>query len=359
MDIRAIFRNQFSTLLLPLLARRRQRRIRALFRNELLPLGELARDKDLEGIWVTADLAADEVDTCITAQFREKAQEYVRAYQSTQHFEYLLRKAFEKAAALGWKNGQRFDEPLRILDVCSGAGNSVIPLLAMFPKAEVIASDLSVELLVILKHLLASQGTAGRSTLVQMNAERLDFQDASFDLVVGAAALHHLFRPDLAIAACGRILRKGGLAVFFEPFEIGFVYMKLLYQQILADPRAPALDEPVRQFLRDALTDINRRMGEDKSDPIFKLVDDKWFFTTHYLREHSRRHGFRQCTTYSLAAGNRVCEEKIAALLKAVTQRERDALPDWAWELGRAHDQCLSPGGHLDCMYEGGILLQK
>ncbi len=25
----------------------------------------------------------------------------------------------------------------------------------------------------------------------------------------------------------------------------------------------------------------------------------------------------------------------------------------------RAHGRCLSPSGHLDCIYEGGILLQK
>jgi ubiquinone/menaquinone biosynthesis C-methylase UbiE len=277
----------------------------------------------------------------------------VRAYQKTHHFEILLRNAFERSCF------KRFDEPLRILDVCSGAGNSVIPLLSIFPKAEVIASDLSVELLAMLKQLLLSQGTADRCTLVQMNAERLDLKDGAVDLVVGAAALHHLFRPDLTIASCGRILREGGLAVFFEPFEIGFVYMKLLYQQILADPRAKKIDAPVRQFLQDLLTDINRRLGEDKSDPLYKQVDDKWFFTTHYFREHGRRHGFKTCTTYSLLSGNRDFEEKMEVLLKAGLDRKPDALPEWAWEFVRTHDRCLSPSGHLDCIYEGGVLLQK
>jgi ubiquinone/menaquinone biosynthesis C-methylase UbiE len=211
----------------------------------------------------------------------------------------------------------------------------------------------------MLKQLLLSQGTADRCTLVQMNAERLDLKDGAVDLVVGAAALHHLFRPDLTIASCGRILREGGLAVFFEPFEIGFVYMKLLYQQILADPRAKKIDAPVRQFLQDLLTDINRRLGEDKSDPLYKQVDDKWFFTTHYFREHGRRHGFKTCTTYSLLSGNRDFEEKMEVLLKAGLDRKPDALPEWAWEFVRTHDRCLSPSGHLDCIYEGGVLLQK
>jgi ubiquinone/menaquinone biosynthesis C-methylase UbiE len=327
--------------------------IHAIFRQRLLSLGELAHDRNLEGIWVPADLTADEVDGCIHAIFRENAGEYVRAYQATHHFEILLRKAFEKSGF------DRFDEPIRILDICSGAGNSVIPLLAIFPKAEVIASDLSVELLAMLRQYLASQGTADRCTLVQMNAERLDLADGTVDLVVGVAALHHLFRPDLTIASCARILRDGGLAVFFEPFEVGFVYMKLLYQQILSDPRAKALEPDVQKLLGDLLTDINRRLGEDKSDPLYQQIDDKWLFTTSYLREHSRRHGFKLCTTYSLLSGKRDFAEKMEVVLKAGANRKADALPDWAWELVRAHDRCLSTGGHLDCIYEGGILLQK
>ena len=46
-------------------------------------------------------------------------------------------------------------------------------------------------------------------------------------------------------------------------------------------------------------------------------------------------------------------------LLKAGLDRQRDALPDWAWEMVRTHDRCLSSSGHLDCIYEGAVLLQK
>ena len=121
--------------------------IRTIFSKKLLSLGELTRDPGFEGIWVPEDLTESEIDSCIHTLFREKAQEYVRAYQKTHHFECLLRTAFEKS---GFK---RFDEPLRILDICSGAGNSVIPLLSIFPRAEVIASDLSVELLAMLEQI--------------------------------------------------------------------------------------------------------------------------------------------------------------------------------------------------------------
>jgi ubiquinone/menaquinone biosynthesis C-methylase UbiE len=50
----------------------------------------------------------------------------------------------------------------------------------------------------------------------RMNAEYLEFDDNSFDLICGTAILHHL---DLAQAysELARVLRPGGLAVFMEP----------------------------------------------------------------------------------------------------------------------------------------------
>lgn len=49
-----------------------------------------------------------------------------------------------------------------------------------------------------------------------MNAEVLDFPDASFDLVFGIAILHHL-NVDRAAGEIARVLRPKGVAVFLEP----------------------------------------------------------------------------------------------------------------------------------------------
>ncbi|HJP29879.1 MAG TPA: class I SAM-dependent methyltransferase [Candidatus Latescibacteria bacterium] len=59
-------------------------------------------------------------------------------------------------------------------------------------------------------------GLSERLSFLQMNAEILDFDDGSFDLVCGSGILHHL---DLAraIPEVVRVLRPGGRAVFFEP----------------------------------------------------------------------------------------------------------------------------------------------
>ena len=49
-----------------------------------------------------------------------------------------------------------------------------------------------------------------------MDAERLDFPDASFDVVIGQSILHHL-NLDRAYHEIQRVLRPGGVAIFIEP----------------------------------------------------------------------------------------------------------------------------------------------
>ncbi len=49
-----------------------------------------------------------------------------------------------------------------------------------------------------------------------MNAEELEFDDNSFDLVCGSGILHHL-ELEAAHRELARVMRPGGTAVFFEP----------------------------------------------------------------------------------------------------------------------------------------------
>jgi SAM-dependent methyltransferase len=61
-----------------------------------------------------------------------------------------------------------------------------------------------------------AEGLEDRLEFRVMNAEQLDFPDASFDIVCGSGILHHL---DLAraYAEIARVLEPAGIAVFTEP----------------------------------------------------------------------------------------------------------------------------------------------
>lgn len=100
-----------------------------------------------------------------------------------------------------------------VLDLGCGHGMAAVVLARL--GARVTAMDLSGGYLVEAGRRAAANGVS--LTLVQADAERLPFADASFDRVWGNAILHHL---DLNRAGreVRRVLRPGGVAVFSEPW---------------------------------------------------------------------------------------------------------------------------------------------
>jgi ubiquinone/menaquinone biosynthesis C-methylase UbiE len=290
----------------------------------------------------------------IHGQFRAQAQDYARKYAAVEYFYSLLSDALTK---IGWEVPCR--ARLAILDIGSGAGNSIFPLLHLCPASFVLASDLSVELLLLLKTALMEQGLSHRVALLQLNAEELDFAAESFDVVVGAAVLHHLLSPDKTLLGCARILKRGGCAIFFEPFENGNAILGLIYNAILQQARAETLASDVRGFLQSLATDSAVRKGREKSLPIFQHCEDKWLFTKSYFEETASRARFSHCTIYPLHVTERQFEKQLEVNLRLGLGKTREALPHWAWEIVQYYDNFFSTDLKNDLLIEGGIILQK
>lgn len=324
-----------------------------MFRRKLLDLGEVSNDSSLRGILVEEGFSPDVVSKYIHRGFREDAAAYARRYQNVAHFEALLRDALASRAGF-----TEWEEPLTILDVGCGAGNTVIPLCKLFPNARVIATDLSVELLVLLAGNLPLDA-AERVTLVQMNAEELELEDESADLIVGGAILHHLYSPDLTLAAAARILRKGGIALFFEPFETGNILLRIVWERMLSDPRANDIGPDVSAFLLGMIQEYDLRKGNDKSSEAYSVLEDKWLFTREYFEYHARDLGYSNLQIYSLIENEHLFTLKTEIVLRAGLDREKDALPGWAWQMVRQHEEYFSLDGRRDLLIDAGILLRK
>jgi ubiquinone/menaquinone biosynthesis C-methylase UbiE len=89
------------------------------------------------------------------------------------------------------------------LDVGCGAGALA---LALAPHvADVVGVDRVPELLE-----LARERAPANATFVEGDAERLTFDDASFDLAGTLRTLHHVPRPELVLAELARVTRPGG-----------------------------------------------------------------------------------------------------------------------------------------------------
>jgi len=106
------------------------------------------------------------------------------------------------------------------LEIGAGTGYFSLNLLRAGIVGEATCSDISPGMLTALGANAGRLGLRVRSVLV--DAERLPFADASFDLLLGHAVLHHI--PDLASAFTEfeRVLSPGGTIVFAgEPSRYG------------------------------------------------------------------------------------------------------------------------------------------
>ena len=202
-----------------------------------VPLRDLGDETPAwRGILAPVD-APREAPAGVTAQFLEHAADYHERYANVAHFRPLLDDAFARL--------ERPPAPRTILDIGSGSGNSVIPLLDRFPDAFVVATDISAPLLAILRdHLAANERYRGRFALVAVDAVDAPLRRASFDLAVGAAILHHVLAPERVVDACRVALRAGGVAVFLEPFEMGHAVLSLAYAGIVDEARRRGEDGP-------------------------------------------------------------------------------------------------------------------
>ncbi len=347
------------------------------FRIPLVDMGTVGRP-DMAGIYMP-EPEIGKAPIGLTEQFLEDADVYHRKYTSTAYFKLLISDAMNRI-------GFRAERPA-ILDVGSGSGNSVFPCLELFPDCRVVATDLSPNLLrILLDHVDRDGSFAGRVVPVCMDATRDYYAEGGFDLVVGAAILHHLIDPGAAIAAVSPALKPGGHAVFFEPFENGNAILRIAYAEILARagptegdapirrrtwrerfhigapppaPRADDLADDVRQLLRAMVDDLGRRSGSDKSAPLFQVIDDKWLFTRSYIEERARAAGFDEVLIYPIHDVERPYSRQTEVNLSLGLGASPERLPPWAWEILDYYDRAFSLELKRDLFIEACIILRK
>jgi ubiquinone/menaquinone biosynthesis C-methylase UbiE len=158
----------------------------------------------------------------------------------------VVRRSFELQVGLFSGEGSPFArrpasahawvEPLEpdmiVLDVACGAAHAAEQIA---PRVrQVVGVDLTVALLDVGASRLRDAGITN-VLLQEGNAVELSFVDASFDLVICRGALHHMPRPELALAEMARVCRSGGRVV-------------------ASDMVAPSPD------VRDAFDDLHRRI---------------------------------------------------------------------------------------------------
>jgi ubiquinone/menaquinone biosynthesis C-methylase UbiE len=319
-----------------------------IFAEPLLDLG--SQDEAFAGI-LTPRSALGAAKVGVTAQFLEHADEYHRAYLDVGYWRFLLDKALTTAALP--------TDPALIIDIGSGSGNSVIPLAERFPHARIVATDISPQLLAILRDFLQSRAEGVRRfSLVCVDAASALYNEGVADLVVGAAILHHILEPARVLAACQRALKPGGWAIFFEPFEAGNTLQRIIYQRILAQASADEKTTGAIRFLERMIADYTVR-ARPKTDPIFRELDDKWMFTRTYFERVKAEQGWEELICYALNVAPNLLRNQAEVHLKLGAQLPPSSLPDWAWSIIDETDAGFSDDLRQEWVLEGAILLKK
>ncbi len=174
----------------------------------------------------------------------------------------------------------------RALEIGAGTGYFSLNLLQAGVVLEATCTDISPAMVTTLGANAERLGLNVRTA--RADAESLPFPDASFDLVLGHAVLHHL--PDLrrAFAEFHRVLRPGGRIVFAgEPSRIGdrlaavpkrgATAVAPLWRRLLAAHSAPPAATPG---------------SADEVDHELERCVDIHAFSPGDLVRHARRAGF-------------------------------------------------------------------
>ncbi len=143
----------------------------------------------------------------------------------------------------------------RSLEIGAGTGYFSLNLMQAGVVREATCTDISPGMVTTLSENASRLGLARHVRAARADAERLPFADASFDLVLGHAVLHHL--PDLrrAFAEFRRVLAPGGRIAFAgEPSRFGDAIARIpkqsarllapAWRALLHARPAPAAAEP-------------------------------------------------------------------------------------------------------------------
>jgi ubiquinone/menaquinone biosynthesis C-methylase UbiE len=149
-----------------------------------------------------------------------------------------------------------------VLEYGCGRGSAAFDLAAA--GARVTGIDISDVAIDLATRRGAERGLADVLRFRVMDAERLAFEDASFDLVCGSGILHHL-DIDRAYAEIARVLRPGGRGVFVE--ALGHNPLINLYRR-----RTPQLRTVDEHPLRIGELELARHYFSDASFEYFHLT---------------------------------------------------------------------------------------
>ena len=268
----------------------------------------------------------------------------------------LARRSFEQAAQsydaaavlqqeVAQRLLERLDlmrlEPARVLDLGCGTGYCIPELMSRYKRADIVALDIA-------RPMLEQARRRGRwlhrPRCVCGDAERLPFEDESFDLVFSNLMLQWCVDLDAAFAELQRVLRPGGLLLFTSFGPDTLKELRDSWAQVDGDTHVNAFldmhdvgDALVKTRFADPVMDVER---------ITVTYPDVW----KLMRE------LKQIGAHNVTAGRPrglTGKSHMQQLVNAYERyRQADVLPA-SYEIVNGHAWATSMGGEAMVSLEG------
>ena len=173
----------------------------------------------------------------------------------------------------------------RVLDVGTGKGAVLVPAAQRVGAAgRVVGIDLSSAMLAEAERAARAAGLLNIE-MRKMDAERLDFADASFDVVTCAFSLFFFPAMDAALREMHRVLKPGGsIGISLwgaEPFGIGWKVLAeqfSAYDAVIRMPQRVAYSPETVKPLLAASGFINIQVWSEITDVVYASAEEWWDF---------------------------------------------------------------------------------
>lgn len=180
-----------------------------------------------------------------------------------------------------------------VMELGAGTGNVTQSLVRDFPFRSIHATDISRKFLH--EAVLRTQDYGDRCYFYVCDANRLPFAANTFDVVIGYSVLHHFLHYQDILKQVHTILRKGGIAIFYEPVLQGKAKLAMMLQLIcilenqhnlgILTPDEVGKVKRLREHLLKSLV-----VGNDPEK--LSAMEDKYIFNVHELVSLGTSTGF-------------------------------------------------------------------
>ena len=292
--------------------------------------------------------------------FLENADEYHKRYFNLED----TKPAVKKAIQMSKKN---YGNNPVILDLGSGTGNSVFSLVEIYPKATILATDISPQMVTILGSIKNEYYPAANIGLLAVDALEITIEPGTVDIVSGCAFLHHCVYYEKMLDITYKALNNNGVAIFLEPMMSIYIPMSAMLNTIIKmngyitdDPLDSKVIKHFQAFIRQWKTRIEAMEHNDYKK--VKDYDDKWFFSREKLTRLADSIGFKKCLISPMYETDRKKPVKYITEMRGILHLidlKYECLPTWARDIVETFDRSDFSPNHNDLAANGIIVLLK